>query len=122
MKSFDFPKMLSVNKSNMIEDRDATLSNLKLLIGAEKRGLFGDPYFGTSVRKFIFSQNDRMLRDIITDELYTSILTFMPQVRLTRKDIKLSTDGTKVEATIHCVNVLDNEELNFTIQLLADGE
>jgi phage baseplate assembly protein W len=114
--------MLSINKSNMIEDKDATLSNLKLLIGSEKRGLFGDPYFGTSVRKFIFAQNDRMLIDIITDELYTSIITFMPQVRLTRKDITLTTDGKNVVANVRCVNVLDNEQINFTIQLLADGE
>ena len=40
MKSFSFPNMLSINRVNMVEGKDATASNLVLLLGAEKKGLF----------------------------------------------------------------------------------
>lgn len=122
MKSFGFPNMLSINKVNMVEGKDATASNLVLLLGAEKKGLFGDPYFGTLLKKMIYSQNDNILRDIVIDEIYTSIITFMPQVRLSRKDIKLTLDKTSLLVNIKCVNILDGDKQDFTLRLFSDGE
>lgn len=122
MKSFSFPNMLSINRVNMVEGKDATASNLVLLLGAEKKGLFGDPYFGTLLKKMIYSQNDNILRDIVIDEIYTSIITFMPQVRLSRKDIKLTLDKTSLLVNIKCVNILDGDKQDFTLRLFSDGE
>lgn len=122
MKSFSFPNMLSINRVNMVEGKDATASNLVLLLGAEKKGLFGDPYFGTLLKKMIYSQNDSILRDIVIDEIYTSIITFMPQVRLSRKDIKLTLDKTSLLVNIKCVNILDGDKQDFTLRLFSDGE
>ena len=122
MKSFSFPNMLSINRVNMVEGKDATASNLVLLLGAEKKGLFGDPYFGTLLKKMIYSQNDNILRDIVIDEIYTSIITFMPQVRLSRKDIKLTLDKTSLLVNIKCINILDGDKQDFTLRLFSDGE
>ena len=138
MYSFDFPNMFSINKSNLLSDKEATLSNLKLLLGAEKRSLFGDPYFGTALKKFLYEQNDRILIDIVVDEIYTSMLTFLPQVRVERRGITLSIDGSNTtpdgrplpEAkdgkhlyiNVKCTYVLDNSAISYTINLLADGE
>lgn len=122
MYSLSFPNMFSINKTNIVEGRDATLSNLKLLLGSEKTGLFGDPYFGTIVKKMIYAQNDNILRDIVIDEIYTSIIAFMPQIRITRKDIKIDIDKTALVVSIKCVNVLDEEKMDFTLRLFSDGE
>ena len=70
----------------------------------------------------IYSQNDNILRDIVIDEIYTSIITFMPQVRLSRKDIKLTLDKTSLLVNIKCVNILDGDKQDFTLRLFSDGE
>ena len=36
---------------NPYKDKEATLSNLKLLLGSSKMSLFGDPYYGTNLKK-----------------------------------------------------------------------
>lgn len=122
MYSLSFPNMFSINKTNILEGKDATMSNLKLLLGTEKTGLFGDPYFGTILKRMIYQQNDRILRDIVTDEIYTTIITFMPQVRLTRKDVRISIEKNALIVNVKCQNVIDSDKLDYTIKLFGDGE
>lgn len=47
MYSIKFPDMLSSAKTNLVADKAASLSNLKLLLKSKRGELFGDPYFGT---------------------------------------------------------------------------
>jgi len=122
MYSIQFPYMFSINKTNMVEGLDATKSNLSLLLASEKRTLFGDPYFGTLIRRFLFEQNNQILRDIIVDEIYTSIITFMPQLSLKRGDISLHSDGVTLSAKIKCTNVLSRDDIDFTLVLFKSGE
>ena len=122
MYSFSFPDMFTINKTNLVEGSKATLSNIRLLLESEKTGLFGDPYFGTNLHRMLYEQNDSILKDIVIDELYTSIITFIPQVRLQRSGIDLSIRNNKLYATIKCTNVLDNQDQDFTVVLLSEGE
>lgn len=119
MYSLSFPNMFSINKTNLVEDREATLSNMILLLLSDKTSLFGDPYYGTILKRLIYQQNDNILRDIIIDEIYTCIITFMPQIRIQRKDIALKIKGKTLSANIKCTNVIDNEDQDFTILLLS---
>ena len=120
MYSIDFPVMFKSSKTLLLKDSDATLSNLKLLLNSTKNTLFGDPYYGTNLKKFIFEQNDIILQDIIIDEIYTSIITFMPQIYIERNYIKLLKNGVDVVATIKCVNKLDHKVDLYTINLTSD--
>ena len=54
MYSIAFPNMLSNSKVLLYKDKEASLSNLKLLIGSDKTSLFGDPYYGTDLLQAIF--------------------------------------------------------------------
>lgn len=88
--SIKFPDMLSATKTNLVTDYDATLQNLKLLLLSEQGSLFGDPYFGLNLRHNIFEQNfHEIWDDLLIDKIYTCIAQFMPQLRVTRKDIKI---------------------------------
>lgn len=58
MNAVSFPDMISNNSTNIITDEDATLQNLKYLILSSKNTLFGDPYFGTNLKKLIFDRNN----------------------------------------------------------------
>ena len=92
MKSINFPEMFTRTSTNIVEDYDATLQNLKLLVYSEKGELFGDPYYGTGLKRYLYDQNDVVLQDILLDDLFTAIKLFMPQLQFERKDIKLIKD------------------------------
>lgn len=117
MYSIAFPNMFTTARTKLFNDHEATLSNLKLLLASERASLLGDPYFGTLLKRIIFSQNDQILKDIIIDEIYTTIITFMPQIRLSRSDIVVSSNGLDVYATIYGVNLIDYKTDMFTINL-----
>lgn len=122
MYSLEFPNLFSPTKTNLVEDHEATYSNLRLLLLSEKTSLFGDPYFGTLLKRVLFEQNSVILQDLIIDEIYTAIIMFMPQIKLTRKDISVFSDGNDVFATIRCVNLVDYVTDMYTINLTTVEE
>ncbi len=121
MNSFDFPNMLSSAKANLIQDKEATISNMRLLLASWKTSLFGDPYFGTNIKKFIYEQNNIILRDLIIDDILLAIHDFMPQIYVQRRDINITIKKQEVYVTINCINKLDNTQLSFTVNLMEDN-
>ncbi len=121
MKSFNFPDMLSSAKANIIEDREATISNIRLLLASWKTSLFGDPYFGTNLKRYIYEQNDIILRDLIIDDILVSLQQFVPQIVTERKKIKIEQRGRDLYATIDCISKIDSLELSFSIKLNEDN-
>lgn len=123
MISIKFPEMLSINKTNLIYDNsEATLVNLKTLLNCDKKTLLGDPAFGSYAKEYLFEQNDSLLRDIIVDGIYSTIIAYMPQLTLTRSNIKVTSDGHKVSANISCINNIDATVNNYNIDLITRGE
>lgn len=119
MKSISYPKMfVTKTKTGLSKDYYATLQNLKMLIFSEKGELFGDPYFGTGLMRFLHDPNDVVVRELLVDEIYTAIAVFMPQIKLTRKDITIVSDGTKVVCEIKAINRVDYQTNLYTIPLL----
>ena len=123
MVSIKFPDMLSLNKVNLLYDNsEATLSNLRTLLNCDKKMLLGDPAFGSYAKEYLFEQNDSLLRDIIIDGIYTTIVTYMPQLTLSRSNINVKSDGYKVSANISCINNIDATVNNYNIDLITRGE
>lgn len=117
MYSFAFPKMLNSNTANLLQDKDAIRSNIILLLSSERETLFGDTYYGTQLKKYLFEQSGAIVADLLIDELYTTIKTFMPQVYLTRKDIKVYVVRNTLYADIKYYYIIDNTSDLFTIKL-----
>ena len=119
MRSIAFPKMFNRTVTNLVIDYDATLQNLKMLLWSAKGELFGDPYYGTSLRKYLYDQNDTVLQDILIDDIYTAIKVFMPQIIIERKDVKIfRSDKGEVSCTIKAINRADFTTDLYTIVLL----
>lgn len=118
MKSGAFPNMFGNTYTKIISDREATSSNLRLLLQSTKNALLGDPYFGTNIKKLIYEQNDVVLQDLVIDEIYEAILTFMPQISIQRKDIKVTSDLYNIYVTIKALNMLDYSFETYTLKLL----
>ena len=121
MYSLAFPKMFDGNNVKLYEDHEATASNLKLLILSTRTELFGDPYYGTSLKNAIYEQSDHIIIDLLIDDIYTSILTFMPQLYLTRNDISITSDKSDIFVNIKCINRLDYQTDLFNINLTNSG-
>lgn len=122
MKSIAFPKMFNNASTNILEDHDATESNLKLLLLSEKNELLGDPYFGVQLRKYFYEQNNSVMDTMLIDDIYTAIALFMPQLIVRRQDIKLSHQGTELVCSITGTNQLNFKLDTYDVVLLRDEE
>lgn len=120
MISINFPKMFNSASTKLVEGSSATLQNIKLLLESCRGSLLGDPYFGTKVKRYIYEQNNVILRDIIIDDLLVALQTFIPQIHITRKDITLTSNRSTIYANVNCINKLDNEVNTFEIKLTTD--
>lgn len=121
MISIRFPNMLSSQKANLVEDRDkhdATYQNLKYLLLSDKLSMFGDPYYGTNIKRFLYSQT-KTLKDILIDDIYTAIGVFMPQIAVSRNDINLYAKYQNVYVTLSCTNRLDHVTNLYSICLTS---
>ena len=122
MRSIAFPTIFNRTTVNLVEDYDATLQNLKMLLWSEKNELFGDPYYGTGFKRYLYDQNDVVLQDILIDDIYSTIKLFMPQIELTRNDVKLKrTDKGELTVTIKALNKADFTTNLYNI-VLTDAE
>jgi hypothetical protein len=84
--------MFSSSHTNVWLEADykkATSQNLKLALLSLRGELLGDPYFGMLLKRFMFDQNNYMTRDLLSDMIYTQIAIFIPQLKVTRKDITI---------------------------------
>lgn len=122
MNAIKFPDMISLNKSNIVRDKDATEQNLICLLRSQKKTMFGDPYFGTNLQKLFYESNNDILRDLVVDDIYTAIENFMPQIKVFRKDITVLSDGNSVSVNIRAQNILDFSFTNYEIRLLTVEE
>lgn len=119
IKSIEFPNMFTRTSTNFVTDKEATFQNLKYLILSEKGELFGDPFYGVGLKKYLFDQNDTIIKDLVLDDMYTAIATFMPQLRINRNDLKLRTgDKGEIFVDIRAVNQLDFTTNLYSIVLL----
>lgn len=122
MYSIQFPNMVSNTSTNIVKDHEATASNLKLLLASDKYSTLGDPYYGTNLRRLLFEQNNQILRDLVIDDIYTAILTFMPQIKVSRNDITVTSSRAAVHAKIKAVNLLDYTTDLYNINLINSEE
>lgn len=117
IRSIKFPDIFSNASTNLVDGHEATAQNLKHTLFAQKSSHFGDPYFGSNIKRRIFEQNDTILRDLIIDDIYTTISTFMPQIRVERKDIEIIQDTATVHANLKVKNLIDFNMEEFSIAL-----
>jgi len=123
MNSINFPKMFNTSNTNVITDsKKATSQDLQLLLSCEKGELFGDPFFGIKLKRYIFNQNNHVLRDILIDEIYSQILVFMPQLTVKRNDISIVQKDKDITIRIRAINTVDFTTNMYDLVLFHDDE
>lgn len=122
MYSIAFPNMISSSTVRLLEDRKAIKQSIELILRTERKSLFGDPFYGTALKQAFFEQSNSVIVDLVIDEIYTTLITFIPQIYLKRSDISITTDGTDLFATANFIYIKDNTSDMFSIKLTqSDG-
>ena len=121
MVSIKFPDMLSSANTNLIQDREATASNLRLMLASWKTSLLGDPYFGTNIKRYIQQQNNIVLEDLIIDDINLAVHDFMPQVAVNRDNIHVTRNRDTINVDINSINLLDSQPDIYNIVLTQGG-
>ena len=122
MNAVRFAKMLNSNKTGIVRDKEATEQNLKSLLASFKKTLLGDPYFGSNLQKLLFEHNNVVLQDLVIDDVFSAINAFMPQIRVIRDNITVTSDGNSVIVNIRAQNLLDYTFSEYTLNLLTVEE
>ncbi len=122
MKSIAFPKMFGNTYTYTLSDYDATLNNLKLLIASDKFALLGDPYYGTNIKRMLQDQNSPVLKDLVIDDIFDAIVSFMPQIKVSRNDIKVVQKLDNIYIQIRATNVVDFVTNLYEISLTSTEE
>lgn len=122
MNSIGFPNMFNSSATLVVKDKDASMQDLKLLLASEKGELFGDPFFGIRLKKYMFDQNNYILRDVLVDEIFTQLRVFAPQLTVNRNDIKIIQKDNKLIATIKGINNLDFTTDMYQLELFKGEE
>lgn len=122
MNAVRFPKMFNSNKTAIVRDKEATEQNLKSLLASFKKTLLGDPYFGSNLQKLLFEHNNIVLQDLVIDDIFSAINAFMPQIRVIRDNITVTSNGNSVIVNIRAQNLLDYTFSEYTLNLLTVEE
>lgn len=112
--------MFTSCKARTVKDKEATKQNLRLLLLSWKTSLFGDPYYGTNLKRLLYEQNNIVTHDRIIDDLYTAIIDFMPQILIKREDIKITKEKDVVYITIRCANNIDYTMDTYELKLMSE--
>lgn len=123
MFSIAFPNIFNGSKVNLYKDYNAIKSNLTALLASDKGALFGDPYYGTRLKTLLWEQAyDPIIRDLIIDDIFEAIYSYMPQITVYRNDITINIVNNVVMASIKVRSDSGIESNLYDIQLLSETE
>lgn len=123
MYSIAFPKIFNGSKVNLNKDYDAVKVNLKSLLMSNRKGLYGDPYYGVNLKQILWHQAAKpVVVELLKDEMFNAIYSYMPQAKVTKDDIDVEVDGNTVYASIDVSLDSTIPSDLFKIKILLDDE
>lgn len=123
MYSIAFPNIFNGSKVNLVRDYDAIKNNLTALLSSDKGALFGDPYYGVKLRTLLWDQAyDPVIRDLIKDDIFEAIYSYMPQITVYRDDISVEVLNNLVMTSINVRSDSGIESNLYEITLLVGEE
>ena len=123
MYSIAFPDIFNGSKVNLNKDYDAIKINLKSLLMSNRGGLYGDPHYGLNMKQILWDQACRpVVIELLKDEIFNAIYSYMPQIEITRDDIDVTVDGNVVHATIEVKADSRIPSDLFKIKIMLDEE
>lgn len=122
--SISFPNIFNKSHVNLEKDYDAVKQNLILLLGSNKGGLYGDPWFGTNIKQILWDQNHReILTTIVKEHIYDAIYSYMPNnIEIKPSDIVVNIIDNYANVKINLSAYSNKENDMLDINLLNDSD
>ena len=126
MRSLKFPKMFQTNTTNVWKTNeylDATKQNALLLLQTERGEMFGDPYMGLLFKHYLFDQTNFILKEALTDMIYTQLALFIPQIKIRREDVELTTSDElgKIYCKFKGTNQIDYKVDTYNLLIFQES-
>ncbi len=122
MYSLNFPDMFNTTTTKIVKDAEATKSNLALVLLSNKKSFIFDPDFGCNLGFLFFEQNADIIPELVIDQIYSAIQTFMPQLLVDRRDITITQENNSVLINVKALNYMTHEIDNYTLTILTSEE
>ena len=109
--SITHPKMFSVINGNTDIDKLDTSINrsIALILLTAKGEVFGNPEFGSDIRKFLFESYNDNLKELIIDEIIDSVSKWEDRIIINRSDISIEQEDLALK--IHISYTLTNSNI-----------
>ena len=121
MTALSFPKMFTANKVTTVDGIKATEQNLRLILLSKVKEFFGDPEYGPDLVKDLFEFNGIQLPDIAKDQICTTVLKYMPQLQMTKDDVKIVQKDTQLFISFHAHNLDTQSDDMYNISLTQNS-
>ena len=109
--SITHPKMFSlINGNTETDSLDISINrSIALILLTAKGEVFGNPDFGSDIRKFLFQNYTDSMRDLLIDEIVESISNWEDRIVMNRSDISIEQDDLALK--IHISYTLTNSNI-----------
>lgn len=109
--SITHPKMFSlINGNTETDSLDISINrSIALILLTAKGEVFGNPDFGSDIRKFLFQNYTDSMRDLLIDEIVESISNWEDRIVINRSDISIEQDDLVLK--IHISYTLTNSNI-----------
>ena len=109
--SITHPKMFSlINGNTETDSLDISINrSIALILLTAKGEVFGNPNFGSDIRKFLFQNYTDSMRDLLIDEIVESISNWEDRIVINRGDISIEQDDLALK--IHISYTLTNSNI-----------
>ena len=90
-----------------------------MLLGSNKGGLYGDPWFGTDIKSILWDQahNDIVTR-IVKEQIYEAIYSYMPNNVAIKQDdivVNIIDNYVNVQINLSAYSNKENDILNISL-------
>lgn len=109
--SITHPKIFSIINGNTGLDTLSTSINrsISLILLTAKGEVFGNPEFGSDIRKYLFEYITDTTKELIIDEIMNSVSMWEPRIILERNNITIEQDDMTLK--IHISYTLTNSNI-----------
>lgn len=120
MVSWNFPNIFKGNEVDLIEGREAAISDLQLLINSELFEFRFDPAYGSKLPMLLYKPKNQLTKDLIADACY-EFQAFCPNIRF-RRDQVITTYTEPGKATIYIPITIDNNNYTTDVLLYVEAQ
>lgn len=100
--SIKHPNEFSIvsGKTQLIREIESIDQSIRLLLTTAKGELFGDPYFGCNLYKYLYDYSGETLYQLIKDDIVQTLTEQDTRVFVTDQDITIEEDGDSLRIKV----------------------